>query len=107
MSCRNPRCDLKAVEEVALGRRGRLYSYTLQAYQPPALFAMEPWTPYLIGLVELPEGLRVMAMLTGCQAEDLRIDMPLELVVEPLCRDASGGDILTYKFRPLSGPDAS
>ena len=53
LSCRNPHCDTKDVEEVLLGRRGRLYSYTVQNYRPPALFRMEPWSPYIIGLVDL------------------------------------------------------
>lgn len=107
LSCRNPQCQAKAVEEVLLGRRGRLYSYTVQAYRPPALFAMEPWAPYAIGLVELPEGLRVMGMLTGCEPADLRIDMPLQLVVEPLHREQSGRDVVTYKFAPLAAGDAA
>ena len=98
LSCRNPECDVKLVSEVLFGRRGRLYSYTVQAYRPPALFRMEPWEPYVIGLVELPEGLRVMAMLTGCAPDDVRIDLPLELVVEPLYRDESGRDVMTYKY---------
>ena len=100
LSCRNPQCEAKTVEEALLGRRGRLFSYTVQAYRPPALFRMEPWAPYAIGLVELPEGLRVMGMLTGCEPDDLRIGMALELVVEPLYRDEAGRDVLTYKFAP-------
>ena len=100
LSCRNPGCEVKSVSEVLFGRRGRLYSYTVQAYRPPALFRMEPWEPYVIGLVELPEGLRVMSMLTGLAPDDVRIDQPLELVVEPLYRDEAGRDVLTYKYAP-------
>ena len=103
LSCRNPACRAKAVEEVAMGRRGRLYSYTVQVYRPPALFAMEPWAPYVIALVDLPEGLRVMGMLTGCEPDDVHIDMPLELVVETLYRDQQGRDVVTYKFAPPAG----
>ncbi len=107
LSCRNPACEAKAVEEVLLGRRGRLYSYTVQAYRPPALFRGEPWAPYAIGLVELPEGLRVMGLLTGIAQDDLRIDLPVELVVEPLYRDDAGRDVLTYKYAPAAGEGAS
>lgn len=102
LSCRNPQCEAKSVEETLLSRCGHLYSYTVQAYRPPALFRMEPWEPYAIGLVELPEGLRVMGMLTDCDHNDIEIDMPLEVVVEPLYRDESGQDVLTYKFSPLT-----
>ena len=105
LSCRNPQCDAKAVEEVLFGRTGRLYSYTVQSYQPPALFRMSPWEPYAIGLVELPEGLRVMGMLTGCELDEIRIDMALQLVVEPLYRDDCGVEVLTYKF--AAAPDGA
>jgi uncharacterized OB-fold protein len=100
LSCRNPRCPTKQVEEALLSRRGRLYSYTMQAYRPPPLFKMEPWSPYFIGLVELPEGLRVMGMLTDTPVADIHIDMEVEVTVEPLYLDAEGRRVMTYKFRP-------
>jgi len=100
LSCRNPQCHHKAVKDVSMGRSGRLYSYTIQTYRPPALFRMDPFSPYAIGLVELPEGLRVMGMLTGCAFEDIRIDMPVELTVEPLYRDEMGREVMTYKYKP-------
>ena len=102
LSCRNPDCKDKEVVEALLSRRGRLYSYTVQGYRPPPLFRMDSWAPYAIGWVELPEGLRVMGMLTGIAFEDIRIDMALELTVEPLYRDEQGRDVVTYKFKPVA-----
>ena len=101
LSCRNPNCREKLVEEVLLSRRGTLYSYAIQSYRPPALFRMEPWAPYAIGQIELPEGLRVMGMLTGCALDDIVIGMEVELTAEPLYRDELGRNVLTYKFKPL------
>jgi uncharacterized protein len=102
LSCRNPRCREKQVEEVLLSPRGTLYSHTLQAYRPPPLFRMEPWAPYAIGLVELPEGLRVMGMLTGCEPDAWEIGASVELTLEALYRDEQGHEVMTYKFRPVS-----
>lgn len=107
LSCRNPACDTKMVTETMLGRRGTLYSYTVQGYRPPALFGMDPWEPYALGLVELPEGLRVMGMLTGCPLDEIHIDMPVELTIATLYSDAEGRDVLTYKYRPAQGESAS
>jgi uncharacterized protein len=90
LSCRNPLCLDKTIEDVRLSREGTLYSYTMQHYQPPALFRMANWAPYAIGSVELPQGLRVMGMLTGCAPADLTIGMALELTVEALYRDEQG-----------------
>lgn len=97
--CRNPECVGGAVTRTLFGRRGSLYSYTVQAYRPPPVFAMDDWAPYALGLVQLPEGLRVLAMLSG-PVDDLRIGMPLELVVESLRTDEAGREVLTYKYRP-------
>ena len=101
LSCRNPTCDDKSVAEVLLGRHGTVYSYTVQVYRPPALFRMEPFAPYAIGLVELAEGLRVMGKLTGCAPEEIRIGMPVALTVEALYTDEGGREVLTYAYAPV------
>ena len=103
LSCRNPACDVKTVEEVTFGRHGVLCSVTVQRYRPPALFRMEPWAPYALGLVELPEGIRVMAMLTGAEPADLRIGTQVVLTVEALYTDESGREVVTYKYAPTAG----
>lgn len=100
LSCRNPSCEDKRLEQALLGRTGRLWSWTVQAYRPPALFRMDDWQPYAIGLVEIPEGLRILGMLTGCALDELHVDMPVELVTEPLYRDEEGTEVLTYKYAP-------
>lgn len=100
LSCRNPACTNKSVSEVLFGRHGRLHSYTVQGYQPPPLFRVDSWAPYGIGLVELPEGLRVMGMLTGCSTDELEIGMAVDLTVEALYTDDDGRDVLTYKYTP-------
>jgi len=102
LSCNNPDCEEKKVEEVLLSRRGKLYSYTMQHYTPPppAKFS-EPFVPYGIGLVELPEGIRVIGRLTTSHTGELRIGMDVELTVEKICEDDQGNELVTYKFKPL------
>ena len=102
LSCRNPFCREKKIVDTLLGPGGTLYSYTLQTYQPPPLFRMAPWAPYLIGLVELPQGIRVMGMLTGCGPDKLRIGMPMQLTSETLYCNEGGRAVLTYKFKPAN-----
>ena len=100
LSCCDPECKEKEVIEVPLSRCGRLYSYTVQQYRPPPLFKMEAWSPYAIGLIDLPEGLRVMGMLTGLTLEEIVIDMAVELTVDPLYCDEQGREVMIYKFKP-------
>lgn len=105
--CSNPDCEGRALDNVRLGRRGTLYSYSVQAYRPPPLFGMEPWAPYAIGLIDLPEGVRVMGMLAGVAPETLRIGAEMELRIEPLRRDADGRAVLTYRFAPVEPATAT
>ena len=100
ISCRNPDCRGKAIARTLLPSRGRLVSYTVQRYRPPPLFRMDDWEPYAIGLVDLGEGLEVMAMLTGMALDLIKIGAPLVLVIEPLFVDDVRGPVTTFKFAP-------
>lgn len=97
-----PGCKQGELEDVLLSRTGKLRSYTIQYYPPPPPFqAPDPFVPYGIGLVELPEGVNVLGMLTGCPVEDLKTHIDVELVVEKLYEDEAGNERLTWKFRPI------
>ena len=99
--CSNPNCKGGEVEEVLLSRRGTLWTYTIQHYAPPLPFrAPDPFVPYGIGLVELPEGIRVVGMLTDCDTDNLKIGMPMEMTAEKIYEDEHGNDVVTWKFRP-------
>ena len=102
-TCMNPECDDKEnVEQVSLSRKGKLWSYTIQVYNPPPPFPQVPkeqFTPFAVGIVELPEGVRVIGMLTT--TENLEIGMELELVAGKLYEDENN-EYLTWKFKPTS-----
>ncbi|WP_229733356.1 Zn-ribbon domain-containing OB-fold protein [Sphingomonas psychrolutea] len=83
-----------------LPTHGVLISYTVQRYQPPALFRIDDWKPYAIGLVDIGDGLEVMGMLSGFALDAIAIGSRVRLVVEPLYIDAARGPVLTYKFAP-------
>ena len=103
-TCRNNKCHkANEVEEVFLSRRGKLWSYTIMYYPPPLPFvAPDPFVPYGIGEVELPEGIKVVGMMTGCDPEkDLKIDMEVELVIDKLYDDEEGNEVVTWKFQPV------
>jgi uncharacterized protein len=103
--CTNPDCG-NPVEDALLSNRGTLWSYTVQHYMPPAPYHppdddKEAWTPYGVALVELPEGIRVIGMVTQCETKDLKIGMLMEMIVERQYRDQEGNAMLTWKFRPV------
>jgi hypothetical protein len=99
--CRNPGCVDKRIEDVELSTRGTLWTYTVQYYKPPppARFD-EPFVPYGVGLVDLPEGIRIMGMISSDDPESLKIGQEMELVIETLHHDDDGSEVLTWKWRP-------
>lgn len=108
-----PACTGEETEDVLLGRRGRLWTWTIQRFPPPSppfvgyRDAAEPFEPFGVGYVELPEGLRVEARLTENDPARLEIGMDMELAIVPFDRDAEGNERMTFAFRPVtaSAPD--
>jgi uncharacterized protein len=98
VTCRNPDCAGKSVEQARIDARGRLYSYTVQRYRPPLLFGMEPWVPYALGLVDVAGGLRIMGILDLPTAE-VEIGMPLRLTTLPLLASGEASTV-THAFGP-------
>lgn len=96
--CRNPACDHPALERAPLPTTGTLLSYTIQRYQPPALFRIDNWAPYAIGLVDLGEGVEVMGMLSGFDLDAIVIGTPVRLVTNALYTDDARGAVETYMF---------
>ena len=94
-------CTSGDVEERRLGRRGTLWTWTIQCFapkSPPYAASAEEFEPYGVGYVELPGEVRVEALLTEADPRRLRIGMPMELVLVP----APGlGGAMTFAFGPV------
>jgi uncharacterized OB-fold protein len=102
--CRNPACDGEGFEELPLSRRGRVWSYTDAQYQPPAPYVSrtDPYEPFALAAVELPEGLVVLGQVAdGFGVADLTVGTEVELVVETLYTDESGERTI-WKWRPVA-----
>jgi uncharacterized OB-fold protein len=102
--CRNPRCAGEEFEDATLSRRGRVWSYTDAQYQPPAPYVAttDPYEPFALAAVELPEGIVVLGQVaSGYGVADLEVGREVELVVEPLYTDDSGPRTI-WKWRPVA-----
>ena len=102
--CGNPACSGDELEETALSRRGTIWSYTDAQYQPPPPYVprSDPYEPFAIAAVELPEGLVVLGQVAdGYGVADLRVGAEVELVVEPLYADESG-DRTVWRWKPVT-----
>ena len=102
--CRNPACDGTDLEQAALSRRGTVWSYTDAQYQPPPPYVArtDPYEPFALAAVELPEGLVVVGQVAdGYGVRDLRVGGEVELVVETLYTDDSG-DRSVWRWKPVT-----
>jgi uncharacterized OB-fold protein len=100
-ACRNPACPDGRLEDALFGANGTLWSYTVQHYAPPPPVKFdEPFVPYALGLVDLPEGLRVLARIQTDNIDALTAGAALTLVIAPLSHDAEGRAVVSFQFRP-------
>ena len=100
--CRNPTCAGARMEDASFGPKGTLWSYTIQYYPPPPPAKYdEPYVPYALGLIDLPEGLRVLARISTDTPEEVVVGADVELVIEKLYTAADGSDVMTWKFRQV------
>jgi uncharacterized OB-fold protein len=89
-----PSCLSRRVRWIDASGRARLHTFVIN-HRPPRGFPVQE--PFVIGMVELEEGPRMMSHIVGVTADPaaLRCDMPLEVVFEAL-----SPDITVPKFRP-------
>lgn len=101
-NCPNPDCDADELEPSPLSRRGTLWSYTENRYQPPVPYPQsDRFVPFAIAAVSLEaEGIIVLGKVAGTTlAADLRVGMPMELTTMPLYTDDDGVERTVYAWR--------
>ena len=92
--CPNPHCHGE-LEETALSRRGRVWSYTINHYAPPPPYvAADPFEPFGVAAVELSEERMIVLGQVAGDPTQLAIGDEVELVVDTLSDDQ-----LVWKWR--------
>jgi uncharacterized OB-fold protein len=95
-----PNCGRNTVGEVSLSDRGVLWSFTVVRHKPPGDYrGAEPFAPFGLGLVELPEGLRVLSPIE-CAIDQLTIGLKLRF--KPYVRRDSEREVVAFTFVPTS-----
>ena len=99
------------LEPVALSRQGTVWSWSVNHYAPPEPYvAPDPFVPYTVVAVELAEEQMVVLgqLADGSSPDDLRIGMPVELVLGTLFVEPDSGDeVVVWKWRPVDGAEAA
>jgi uncharacterized OB-fold protein len=87
-----PYCSSANVEAAELSPTGTLWSWTAVTAAPPGY---DGDVPFGFGVVELPEGVRIITRLTENDPHALSFGQPMRLVVTTL-----HDDVVTYAFEP-------
>jgi uncharacterized protein len=92
-----PHCHSRNVGWTQASGKGKLYSFEIAYRSLNPAFKIEP--PYVLAMIELEEGPRMMSNLINVEAtpEALKIDMPVEVVFEK-----QNDDVTIPLFQPAS-----
>jgi len=98
-------CSGQDVSVEELPGRGTLWTWTVQQFMPKTPYksneTAETFTPYGVGYLELPGGVRVEGRLTENDPEKLHIGMEMDVVFEPYCHEENGDEVINFFFKPV------
>jgi uncharacterized OB-fold protein len=95
------RCGSSDLVSVELARRGTVWAHTVQRFAPKSPPYMPPaggFTPFAVGYVDLPDGIKVEAVLEATTVDDPSelVDAGVTLVAtQPVPRFATDGWLAT------------
>jgi uncharacterized OB-fold protein len=88
-------CGADKLSWVTVSGRGVIYSYTIIHQNKSPEFVQD--TPYNVAIIQLAEGPRMMSNNVGISPQDLRIDLPVKIVFDPVTDTIS-----IPRFEPLA-----
>jgi uncharacterized protein len=89
-----PNCLGKELEQLPVGGRGTLYSFSI-VNMPTEHYK----APYAVAWIELPNAIRVFSQIKGWEGHQLKIGEHMELVIDKLWEEEER-DVIGYFFRP-------
>lgn len=89
------RCNSMDVEWVKVSGKGTVYSWTVVEHPTGAIWVDE--VPYIVVIVELDEGVRMVSNMVDCRPDELRVGMPVEVVFDDVTEQ-----VTLPKFRPAT-----
>ena len=97
-----PNCTSEDVEVITLSKQGTLWTYTIIRNRPPGDYKGpdNPFQPFGEGLVELPEGIRVLSRLE-VDIDKIKIGMKLEFEAYKLYQNSEGNDVIAFTFKQV------
>ena len=86
-----PGCMSSNISWITSSGKGQVYTFSIHHRGATPAFK----TPYVVALVDLEEGVRVMTNVVNCDVNDVKIGMKVNVIFEPLTDEIS-----LPKFQP-------
>lgn len=83
------------MQSAVMATTGKVLTWSVIHVAPPA-FAQE--IPFIVGILEMDDGTRMMAQLADIEPEDVKIDMPVRLEFRKVRQDGRTG-IIAYAHK--------
>ena len=87
-------CSSEESEWIQASGKGKLYAYAVNTYGVPFPFMED--LPYVLAMIDLQEGPRMISNVVQCDHNELKNGMELEVVFE-----AASSEISLPKWRPV------
>jgi uncharacterized OB-fold protein len=85
-------CGNRTLNWLKVSGRAKIYSFTIIYRAPEPAFEAD--VPYVVAVVELDEGPRLMTNITGCQVAEVHVGMAVQAWF-----DDAAGDYTLVKFK--------
>ena len=89
-----PYCLSSNLEWFESSGKGKVYSYTVVERGAPEAF--QGAVPYVLAVIDLEEGVRMLSWVLDCELEDVKCDMDVEVTFKDLTED-----VALPMFRPV------
>lgn len=89
-----PTCLSEDIEWITASGKGTIHTFSVVRRAPSGAFAEN--APYVVAIIDLAEGPRMMSNVIGISSDDVRVGMPVEVVFEDITEE-----ITLPKFRPV------
>lgn len=91
-----PHCFSDNMDWVEASGKGTVYSYTIVENNSPSAFIND--IPYVVAVIKLEEGVQMLSNIVGCDPEEVKCDMPVQVTFEKL-----NDEFTLPKFKPVKG----
>lgn len=91
-------CGGRHLGWINVSGHGQIYSFTIVYRPPEPAFQLD--VPYVVAVVDLEEGGRMMTNIVGCNVNDVYVDMPVSAVFEQIAPS-----VTLVKFQPRNKID--